>query len=115
MGQNMSSVEYRQEKLENCEVSEKENVFNSHEGKSASKLMKDDPRSPSQEIDRTPLRGSQKPQRKIGEYRKLVNDFDPRSPCGEINRTPIKGVSARDGDIGQAHPGQRLFTNDDSA
>lgn len=112
MGQNQSNAEYRHENYEVIKENVEENVLKDEP------TLRDDPRSPSQEIDRTPLRGgSPKHQRKLGEYRKLVNEFDPRSPCGEINRTPIKGLNTTRSSAvnNQCHHGHRLFTNEDNA
>ncbi len=104
MGQNYSDLNIRQDKVTSKENKdppvENQNKF-SGSGKS------DDPRSPSERIDRTPLRNSSKLQRNVAEYRRFVNDTDPRSPCGEINRTPIKGAKPKDG--GVVIVGQRLF------
>ena len=75
----------------------------------------DDPRSPSQLIDRTPLRDSPKPAHKnVTNYKRLLNEADPRSPCVEINRTQLKGSNERDANAitTQRLLGQRLFDSE---
>ncbi len=102
MGQSYSSLEHQSNCTENglSKGNEKENVADT-----TKQCLKDDPRSPSQRIDRTPLREST-PKLQRNEYKRLM---DPRSPCGEISRTPIKGVKTSSKTNGAVELSQRLF------
>ena len=93
MGQNYSDLDVQRTKVTNTNENNLQHneKVNPNQFDGGNSISADDPRSPSQRIDRTPLRDSSRPQRNVGEYKRLVNDTDPRSPCGEINRTPIKG------------------------
>ena len=104
MGQSYSSLEHQSNYTEN-ELSKGNEKENEVDTTTTKQCLKDDPRSPTQQIDRTPLREST-PKLQRNEYKRLM---DPRSPCGENSRTPIKGVKTSGKPNGAVELSQRLF------
>ena len=111
MGQNYSNLERNYDQKENTnikgttEVEGKENINQLYGSV--------DPRSPTQSVQRTPIRYTPKKGStpKSNCYKKLVNEFDPRSPSDVIDRTPLRGTNTQK----DAVVGHKLFCSDDGS